>query len=100
VPPYEATLTKNLRDAGAIIIAKTGLTELANWVAGNPTPMPGNYNAVGGFGSTRTIRGSTRARPRSTAGPRCKRADRVRGIGTSANFWAGNVGKRHRRIGD
>ena len=30
VPPYEATLTKNLRDAGAIIIAKTGMTELAN----------------------------------------------------------------------
>src|SRR5262249_2161879 len=29
-PPYEATLTKNLRDAGAIIVAKTGLTELAN----------------------------------------------------------------------
>src|SRR6266566_4470821 len=50
VPPYEATLTKNLRDAGAIIIAKTGLTELANWVAGGPTPMPGNYNAVRGFG--------------------------------------------------
>ena len=36
VPPYEATLTKNLRDAGAIIIAKTGMTELANWVAGAP----------------------------------------------------------------
>src|SRR6202158_1636110 len=36
VPPYEATLTKNLREAGAIIIAKTGLTELANWVAGAP----------------------------------------------------------------
>jgi amidase len=48
-PPYDATLTQNLRDAGAIIIAKTGLTELANWVAGAPTPMPGNYNAVGGF---------------------------------------------------
>src|SRR5215469_9437273 len=46
-PPYEATLTKNLKDAGAIIIAKTTLTELANWVAGAPTPMPGNYNAVG-----------------------------------------------------
>ena len=40
MPPYEATLTKNLRDAGAIIIAKTGMTELANWVAGAPTPMP------------------------------------------------------------
>jgi amidase len=50
VPPYDATLTKNLVDAGAIIIAKTGLTELANWVAGAPTPMPGNYNAVGGQG--------------------------------------------------
>src|SRR6266481_1547622 len=47
VPPYDATLVKNLRDAGAIIIAKTGLSELANWVAGGPTPMPGNYNAVG-----------------------------------------------------
>ena len=32
MPPYEATLTRNLRDAGAIIIAKTGMTELANWV--------------------------------------------------------------------
>ena len=30
VPPYEATLTKNLKDAGAIIIAKTVMTELAN----------------------------------------------------------------------
>jgi amidase len=38
-PPYEATLTRNLRDAGAIIIAKTGLTELANWVAGATTAM-------------------------------------------------------------
>jgi amidase len=50
VPPYEATLVKNLREAGAIIIAKTGMTELANWVAGGPTPMPANYNAIGGFG--------------------------------------------------
>ena len=33
VPPYEATLTRNLRDAGAVIIAKTIMTELANWVA-------------------------------------------------------------------
>src|SRR5262245_15070462 len=49
VPPYEATVTRNLRDAGAIIVAKTGMTELANWVAGAPTPMPGNYNAIGGY---------------------------------------------------
>src|SRR5436309_4382439 len=92
VPPYEATLTKNLREAGAIIIAKTGLTELANWVAGGPTPMPGNYNAVGGFGyQPYAPRKDPRAatfdgRPvRGTGGSSS-------GIGTAANFWAGNVG--------
>jgi len=46
-PPHDATLTKNLREAGAVIIAKTCLTELANWVASG---MPGNYNAVAGYG--------------------------------------------------
>ena len=46
LPPYDATLVKNLRDAGAIIIAKPTLSELANWVAGAPMPMPANYNAV------------------------------------------------------
>ncbi|HUQ41389.1 MAG TPA: amidase family protein, partial [Candidatus Limnocylindrales bacterium] len=47
VPPYEATLAKNLEDAGAIILAKTQLTELANWVASG---MPGNYNGLNGYG--------------------------------------------------
>ena len=46
-PPYEATLTKNLTTAGAIILAKTVMTELANFVAAG---MPGNYSAVGGYG--------------------------------------------------
>ena len=92
IPPYEATLTKNLRDAGAIIIAKTGMTELANWVAGAPTPMPGNYNAVGGYGIIPTIRAATRARPRSTARPALQTGGSSSGIGTAANFWAGNVG--------
>ena len=32
--------------------------------------MPGNYNAVGGQGSIRTIRAATRGRTPSTAGPR------------------------------
>src|SRR5713101_5784576 len=45
VPPYDATLITNLRNAGAVIIAKTVLTELANWVTNG---MPGNYSAVGG----------------------------------------------------
>src|SRR5271165_3227505 len=92
IPPYEATLTKNLRDAGAIIIAKTGMTELANWVAGGPTPMPGNYNAIGGFGMNpydprRDPRDATfDGRPALTTGGSSS------GIGTAANFWAGNVG--------
>src|SRR5258706_1729314 len=47
VPPYDATLTQNLRDAGAIIMAKTQLTELANWVT---VGMPANYNSLNGYG--------------------------------------------------
>ncbi|PYS04436.1 MAG: hypothetical protein DMG12_10120 [Acidobacteria bacterium] len=92
VPPYEATLTKNLRDAGAIIIAKTGLTELANWVAGAPTPMPGNYNAVGGFGMNPY---DPRRDPREATfdgRPALGTGGSSSGIGTSANFWAANVG--------
>jgi amidase len=50
VPPYEATLATNLKAAGAIIIAKTQLTELANWVASG---MPTNYNALTGYGFNR-----------------------------------------------
>ena len=92
VPPYEATLTKNLRDAGAIIIAKTGLTELANWVAGNPNPMPGNYNAVGGFAFNPY---DPRPDPRDTPGdgrPVLQTGGSSSGIGTAANLWAANVG--------
>ena len=91
VPPYEATLTKNLRDAGAIIIAKAGLTELANWVAGNPTAMPGNYNAVGGFAFNPY---DPRPDPRDTSDgrPVLQTGGSSSGIGTAANLWAANVG--------
>src|SRR5438128_988853 len=92
VPPYEATLVKNLRDNGAIIIAKTGLTELANWVAGGPTPMPGNYNAIGGFGMNPY---DPRRDPRAATfdgRPAMPTAGSSSGIGTAANFWAANVG--------
>ena len=50
VPPYEATVTKNLRDAGAIIIAKTGMTELANWVAGRPRRCRATTTRSAGYG--------------------------------------------------
>src|SRR6266853_2789686 len=92
IPPYDATLRKNLTDAGAIIIAKTGLTELANWVAGSPTPMPGNYNAVGGFGMNPY---DPRRDPRDATAdgrPALQTGGSSSGVGTAANFWAGNVG--------
>ena len=92
VPPYEATLTKNLRDAGAIIVAKTGLTELANWVAGAPNPMPGNYNAVGGFGYNPY---DPRPDPREGSfdgRPALQTGGSSSGIGTAASFWAASVG--------
>ena len=92
VPPYEATLVKNLRDAGAIILAKTGMTELANWVAGGPTPMPANYNAIGGYGYNPY---DPRRDPRDGTNdgrPALQTGGSSSGIGTAANFWAANVG--------
>jgi amidase len=89
VPPYEATLTRNLRDAGAIIIAKTGMTELANWVASG---MPGNYNALTGYGMNPY---DPRRDPREATGdgrPVLGTGGSSSGIGTAANFWAANVG--------
>ncbi len=92
LPPYDATLVKNLRDAGAVIIAKTGMTELANWVAGGPTPMPANYNAVRGFGFNpydprRDPReGNNDGRPVLNTGGSSS------GVGTAVSFWAANVG--------
>jgi amidase len=90
-PPYEATLTKNLREAGAIIIAKASLTELANWVAGPPTPMPTNYNPISGFGLNPY---DPRRDPREGADGRAALfpGGSSSGIGTAANFWAANVG--------
>jgi amidase len=89
VPPYEATLTKNLRDAGAVIIAKTVMTELANWVASG---MPGNYSALGGYGMNPY---DPRRDPREATGdgrPVMGTGGSSSGIGTAASFWAGNVG--------
>jgi amidase len=90
--PYDATLTTNLREAGAIIIAKTNLTELANWVAGAPTPMPANYNGLGGYGLNPY---DPRRDPREATGdgrPVLGTGGSSSGAGTAANFWAANVG--------
>src|SRR5438874_13371808 len=92
VPPYEATVTKRLRDAGAIIIAKTQMTELANWVAGSPAPMPNNYNGLNGYGFNPY---DPRPDPREATfdgRPALNTGGSSSGTGTAANFWAGNIG--------
>jgi amidase len=89
VPPYEATLTRKLREAGAVIIAKTGMTELANWVASG---MPGNYNALTGYGMN-PYDPRRDPRPETFDGrPALGTGGSSSGIGTAANFWAANVG--------
>jgi amidase len=89
VPPYEATLTTKLKQAGAIIIAKTVLTELANWVTNG---MPANYSALFGYGMN-----PYDPRPDPRAGtndgrPVMGTGGSSSGIGTTSNLWAANVG--------
>jgi amidase len=89
VPPYDATLTKNLEAAGAIILAKTQLTELANWVTAG---MPGNYNGLNGYGFNPW---DPRRDPRDAffdGRPVLGTGGSSSGAGTNVSFWAGNVG--------
>jgi amidase len=91
IPPYEATLVTNLKAAGAIILAKTQMTELANWVASAPG-MPGNYNSLNGYGYNPY---DPRRDPREATfdgRPVLATSGSSSGTGTAANFWAANVG--------
>lgn len=88
-PPYEATLTRLLREAGAVIIAKTSMTELAHWVSES---MPGSYNAVSGHGMNPY---DPRRDPREATfdgRPALSTGGSSSGTGTAASFWAANVG--------
>jgi amidase len=87
--PREATLVRKLKQAGAIILAKTTLTELGNWVSDS---MPNGYNA---------LKGHSYNPYDSRRDPRLGRADgralmdtggSSSGIGTAASLWAANVG--------
>ncbi len=92
IPPYDATLTKNLRDSGAIIIAKTVLTELAHWTAGAPTPMVANYTGVAGF-AYNPYDPRMDPRPETFDGrPVLQTGGSSSGSGTAASFWAASVG--------
>ena len=89
VPPYEATLATRLKQAGAVIVAKTVLTELANWVA---VDMPTNYSSLAGFGFNPY---DPRPDPRpglSDGRPVLATGGSSSGIGTAASLWAANVG--------
>ena len=89
VPPYEATLVGNLRAAGAVILAKTAMTELANWITSG---MPTNYNSVTGFAFNPF---DPRRDPRAATAvgrPVLPTGGSSSGIGTAASFWAANVG--------
>lgn len=89
VPKFDATLVHGLRRAGAIIIAKTVLTELANWVTNG---MPANYSALFGYGMN-PYDPRTDPRPGTNDGrPVMGTGGSSSGIGTSANFWAASVG--------
>lgn len=93
IPPYEATLAKNLRAAGAVIIAKTNMDELASWVAGWPYPLGGGYyNAIRGHGLNPY---DPRRDPRDATNDGrsvLETGGSSSGAGTAANLWAANVG--------
>ncbi len=88
-PPYQATLTRNLEEAGAIILAKTVLTELANFMAAG---MPTNYSAVGGYGRNPYDPRRDPREGRNDGRPVMATGGSSSGIGTAMSFWAANVG--------
>ncbi|HEY5619950.1 MAG TPA: amidase family protein [Vicinamibacterales bacterium] len=89
IPPYEATITKQLRDAGAVIIAKTQMTELANWVT---IGMPGNYNSLTGYGFNPYDPRRDPRHPTADGRPALGPGGSSSGVGTAASFWAANIG--------
>lgn len=89
MPPYDATLVTNLRDAGAIILAKTVLTEMANWMV---LGMANNYSAVGGYAfNPYDVRREIRP-PFDDGRGVLPTGSSSSGSGTAASFWAANVG--------
>lgn len=83
--PYDATLVANLKAAGAIIIAKSTMSELAGWYGGKV--RPGGYNGAAGQSYNPY---DPRANDNGT--PVLTVAGSSSGIGVAADMWAGNVG--------
>jgi amidase len=89
VPNYDAPVVANLKRAGAVMIAKTTLTELANWVTNG---MPANYSGLFGFSMNPY---DPRPDPRdgnNDGRPVMSTGGSSSGTGTAMSFWAGSVG--------
>ncbi|MCC6990137.1 MAG: amidase [Acidobacteria bacterium] len=83
--PYEATLATNLKKAGAIIVAKSTMSELAGWFG--DAFRPGGYNAAVGQSYNPY---DPRANDDGT--PVLETSGSSSGGGVAANLWAANVG--------
>lgn len=89
IPPYEATLTQNLRAGGAIILAKTVMTEMANWMV---LGMPNNYSALGGYAFNPYDPRRDPRPGRNDGRGVLPTGSSSSGAGTAASLWAANVG--------
>ncbi len=83
--PYEATLVTHLRNAGAIILAKSALSELAGWFG--DSFRPGGYNAASGQSYN-----PYDPRANDNGIPILETSGSSSGGGVAAGLWAGNVG--------
>jgi amidase len=83
--PYEATLATRLKDAGAIILAKSTMSELAGWFG--DAFRPGGYNGASGQSYNPY---DPRANDDGT--PVLETSGSSSGGGVAANLWAANVG--------
>lgn len=83
--PYQATLATNLKNAGAIILAKSTMSELAGWFG--DAFRPGGYNAASGQSYNPY---DPRANDNGT--PVLETSGSSSGGGVAANLWAANVG--------
>jgi amidase len=83
--PYEATLATNLKHAGAIVLAKSTMSELAGWFGDGV--RPGGYNAAAGQSYNPY---DPRANDDGT--PVLETSGSSSGGGVAANLWAASVG--------
>lgn len=70
VPPSDASVTKRLREAGAVVLGKTNLTEFANFTTSG---MPSGYSSLGGqvlnpYDASQTPSGSSSGSAAAAAG--------------------------------